>query len=272
MVGDIPFEPRRFQSAAQHYLAGRPAYPPLLIRRVVGLCGLDGTHRVLDLGCGPGQLALAFAAFVHEVTAIDPEPEMLRIAAESAARAKANVKVVEGSSYDLRPQAGRFRLVTIGRAFHWMDRARTLQRLDAIVDPQGAVVLFADRHPEVPDNLWRGDYERLIGVYAEGDVVRARRKSPGWLPHEAILLDSAFARLERVSVIERRRTPVDRFTDRALSLSSTSPGRLRSKADALAGAMRDAMSKFASNGLITEVVEVEALIARRVPTAESAGA
>jgi len=68
---------RRFRSAAQYYLAGRPFYSSLLIRRVVGL---NATHRVLDLGCGPGQLAAAFGPFVGEVIALDPEPEMLEIA------------------------------------------------------------------------------------------------------------------------------------------------------------------------------------------------
>ena len=64
---------RRFRSAAQYYLAGRPFYSSLPIRRVVELCGLNATHRVLDLGCGPGQLAAAFVPFVEEVIALDPE-------------------------------------------------------------------------------------------------------------------------------------------------------------------------------------------------------
>jgi ubiquinone/menaquinone biosynthesis C-methylase UbiE len=47
---------------------------------VAARCGIDATHRILDLGCGPGQLALAFAPLAGEVLGIDPEPEMLRIA------------------------------------------------------------------------------------------------------------------------------------------------------------------------------------------------
>ena len=74
------FDPHRFQSAAPHYLTGRPYYAPALIDRVAELCGLGGADRVLDLGCGPGQLAVAFAAHAGSVLAIDPEPEMLRIA------------------------------------------------------------------------------------------------------------------------------------------------------------------------------------------------
>ena len=47
----------------------------------------------------------------------------------------------QGGSYDLTPDMGPFRLVTIGRAFHWMDRAATLAMLDRIVAPAAAVAL-----------------------------------------------------------------------------------------------------------------------------------
>lgn len=70
---------RRFRSAAKYYLSGRPSYSSLLIRRVVELCALNSTHKMLDLGCGPGQLAMAFAPLVRELRALDPEPEMLEI-------------------------------------------------------------------------------------------------------------------------------------------------------------------------------------------------
>src|SRR5262245_47813750 len=74
MVSPVPFQPRRFQSAAQHYLAGRPPYAERLIALVAERCRLRGTDRLLDLGCGPGQIAIAFAPLVGAVVAIDPEP------------------------------------------------------------------------------------------------------------------------------------------------------------------------------------------------------
>jgi cyclopropane fatty-acyl-phospholipid synthase-like methyltransferase len=38
-----------------------------LIRRVADVVGLREDHRVLDLGCGPGQLAIGFGYFAGEV-------------------------------------------------------------------------------------------------------------------------------------------------------------------------------------------------------------
>ena len=61
MNAPIPFEKRRFRGAAEHYRKGRPPYALALFERVAERVGLTREHAVLDLGCGPGQLALGFA-------------------------------------------------------------------------------------------------------------------------------------------------------------------------------------------------------------------
>ncbi len=137
-------QPGRYQTAAQYYLQGRPPYAPALIRRVAQICGLHAAHRVLDLGCGPGQLALAFAALAGRVVAVDPEPAMLEIARREAARAGLSIDFREGSSGDLGPDLGAFRLVVIGRAFHWMEREETLRRLDGIIESGGSLAACSE--------------------------------------------------------------------------------------------------------------------------------
>jgi SAM-dependent methyltransferase len=255
---------RRFQSTAKHYLAGRPPYAPALIARVAQRCGLRRTHSVLDLGCGPGQLALAFSRFVGAVLAVDPEPDMLRVARAAASKAAAApIEFLRASADDLDTQLGSFRMVTIGRAFHWMDRADTLERLDTIVDPLGAVVLFHDSHLELSDNGWHREYRALLARYSGGDAGWERRRAADWIPHEAILLDSPFKVLERIGVIERRQTAIDRLVDRAFSMSSTSRKRLGPRANVLAREIRSMMLGHAVKGMVTEVVESQALIARR---------
>src|SRR6185312_1094539 len=149
-----PLDPERYRTAAAHYERGRVPYAPALIRRVVEVVGLGPQHRVLDLGCGPGPLARRFAAFAREVVAMDPTPEMLS-AARALAGETANIRFVAGSSYDLGPALGRFHLVVMGRSFHWMDRVDALRRLDRLIEPTGAVALFADTAPAIPTNAWR---------------------------------------------------------------------------------------------------------------------
>jgi ubiquinone/menaquinone biosynthesis C-methylase UbiE len=259
----IAFEPHRFQSAARYYVEGRPAYAAQLIGRLSGLLGFSGTQRLLDLGTGPGQLAIAFAPYVGEVIAIDPEPEMLRIAGEQAAKAGARITLLEGSSYTLDDSLGSLDFVTIGRAFHWMDRPRTLAILDGLIKSGGSVALFSTRHPNVPQNAWLKDFDSLLQRYAEPDPAHKIRRSPQWSPNEAVLIDSPFPKLERLSVIERRRTPLEQFVVRALSRSSTSPGRIGARAEELTQSLRSVLSQHAVDGAVQEVVETEALLASR---------
>ena len=191
------FQPRRFRSAAQHYLSGRPAYAHRLIRRVARLTGLTPDDRVLDLGCGPGMLAGAFAPLVGEVIAMDPEPEMLRIA-EAEFGAAGSISFVRGSSFDLSPALGRFRLVTMGRSFQWMDRAETLRRLDAMIEPGGAVALFNSGHRDAAGDRMARGVSALVHRYAEGDSSHVKRRAGVWVGHEAILLGSAFSVLDEM--------------------------------------------------------------------------
>jgi len=251
-----PLDPERYRTAAAHYERGRVPYAPALIRRVVEVVGLGPQHRVLDLGCGPGPLARRFAAFAREVVAMDPTPEMLS-AARALAGETANIRFVAGSSYDLGPALGRFHLVVMGRSFHWMDRVDALRRLDRLIEPTGAVALFADTAPAIPTNAWRKIWLDICERYEPRNG--AHRSDPNWIRHEAVLLDSPFARLERFSVIERRALDVEMIVQRTLSMGSTSPGHLGEKGTAaIAADIRAALA-----GVREEVVETSALVAWR---------
>jgi trans-aconitate methyltransferase len=263
MVAPIPFIPDRFKANAAHYLGGRPAYSPRLIRRVAEACRLDGTQRLLDLGCGPGQLSLAFSSWVDTGVALDPEPEMLRIAADLGLGIAPNIEYRPGSSYDLSPEWGRFQIAVVGRAFHWMDRPDTLARLDQLIDPAGAVVLFATSHPDDSSTPWHASYRALLDEYAKADPAREQRKSDSWESHETVLLKSAFAVLERVSIIEKRRVALDSLIARALSMSSLSRERLGTRLDELLERAGQLLAAHAVDGWLDERVESIALIARR---------
>jgi SAM-dependent methyltransferase len=250
-----PFDPTRYRSAAAHYEQGRVPYAPALIRRVAEVTGLGPQHRVLDLGCGPGPLARGFAPLAREVIAIDPSPEMLA-EARTLAGPVANIRFLAGSSYDLDPALGPFHLAVMGRSFHWMDRVDTLRRLDRMIDAAGAVALFHDSAPAIPANAWRKVWNGIRERYEPNTGPHDR--DPDWIRHEAILLDSPFARLESFGVIERRAIDVETLVQRALSMGSTSPAHLGEKAAAMVAELRAALADVRE-----EVVETAALVAWR---------
>jgi SAM-dependent methyltransferase len=259
-----PLDPDRYRSAAAYYERGRVPYAPALIRRVAGVVGLGPRHRVLDLGCGPGPLARQFAAFAQEVIAMDPTPEMLSTA-RALAGGTANIGFVAGSSYDLGPTLGRFHLVVMGRSFHWMDRMDTLERLDRMIEPTGAVALFQDSAPAVPANAWRKVWNDICAHYEPR--TGAHQNDPNWIRHEAVLLDSPFARLERFGVVERRTLDVETLVQRTLSMGSTSPAHLgEEKTAAITAEVRRALADVRE-----EVVETSALVAWRPDSLRGVG-
>jgi ubiquinone/menaquinone biosynthesis C-methylase UbiE len=230
-------------------------YAPALIRRVAEVTGLGSQHRVLDLGCGPGPLARRFASLAREVIAIDPTPEMLD-AARALAGEVPNIRFLAGSSYDIGPALGHFHLVVMGRSFHWMDRVDTLKRLDRIIEPAGALALFHDSAPAVPANAWQKVWHGIRERY-EPDT-GPHQHDPNWVRHEAILLDSPFARLESFGVIERRAIDVETLVQRALSMGSTSPAHLGERMTTMVTEIRAALADVRE-----EVVQTAALVAWR---------
>ncbi|MGH7068588.1 MAG: class I SAM-dependent methyltransferase, partial [Acetobacteraceae bacterium] len=225
--------------------------------------GLGDADRVLDLGCGPGQLAIGFGYLAGDVIGLDPEPRMLAAATAAALGLSPNVQFRQGSSYSLDATLGRFRLITMGRSFHWMDRAATLDRLDEMTERDGAVALFHDTHLEVPENDWRKRWREIIERYASDDPLRQRRRAGTWRSHEAILLESPFCRLERVSLVERLVSTNATLIERALSMSSTSRARIGERVDSLLQDLSRLLAEVAPSGTVTEVLEWSALIARR---------
>ncbi|HEX4453052.1 MAG TPA: class I SAM-dependent methyltransferase [Kofleriaceae bacterium] len=250
----IPFEPHRFRDAAAEYLAGRAPYAPRLFERIALLCRLDQTSRVLDLGCGPGQIARALAPLVGHVVGVDPERNMLDVARAAAPQ----LEWIEASSYELAALALRdLALVTMGRAFHWMDRRATLAELDRMIARDGAVALISDDHPDVPANAWHVAFKAITDRFGEADPAKAMRKA-NWLTHEAVLLDSPFCELETISVVCSRRVTIDSLVARTRTMSS-----VRAHAADFEAELRETLAPFEP---ITEVTASKALLARR-PTA-----
>jgi demethylmenaquinone methyltransferase/2-methoxy-6-polyprenyl-1,4-benzoquinol methylase/phosphoethanolamine N-methyltransferase len=61
-----------------------------LHRRILELAGIRSGERILDVGCGPGRLAILAGTAVGpagEACGIDPAPEMIELARRKAARA-----------------------------------------------------------------------------------------------------------------------------------------------------------------------------------------
>lgn len=260
----VPYEPRRFQSAVPYYERYRLAYPQRLIARVAALVQLTPGDAVLDLGCGPGSLSVPFAKIGMNVIAADPEPEMLAAAGKAAEAAGVPLTLWQGGSYDLTPQMGPYRMASIGRAFHWMDRLATLAMLDRIIAPDGAVVFFHDAHPVLPENEWFKVLCKVGDRYGRAAQPHiAERKALGHRRYETSLYQSAFTKLDGLSVTIRKSITEDEIVGRAFSQSTTSPEKLETRADDFEAELRDRLRALSPEGRFIEIAEMVALVARR---------
>jgi len=94
-------KPTLFKGTAWYYSRFRPSYPSALETVLRDQFGLDGTGRLLDLGCGPGPVAIRRAHLFDRVVAMDPESEMLAEGQAAAERAEvSNIEWRRGSSED----------------------------------------------------------------------------------------------------------------------------------------------------------------------------
>src|ERR1044072_5930186 len=98
----------RFATTAEFYEQYRPPYPAEFFRAVGRKLQLDKRHALIDLGTGPGVLALGFASYVGRVVGVDPEPAMLAAARGAAARTGARVTFIEGRAENLPENIGSF--------------------------------------------------------------------------------------------------------------------------------------------------------------------
>jgi SAM-dependent methyltransferase len=130
-----------FAGAAEYYEQGRLPYAPGLANVIARSLALDGQGRLLDVGCGPGTVALRLAPLFEAVVGLDPDAEMLDRASQAAARLDiCNAFWVCQRAEALPAGLGSFRAVTFAASFHWMDRPRVASTVATMLDPGGAVV------------------------------------------------------------------------------------------------------------------------------------
>src|SRR3954454_7431956 len=84
-----------YAGSATYYRVGRMPYPPAIAEALERVLGLDGTQRLLDVGCGPVPLTLLLAPAVRSAVGLDADRDMIAAAREEADRAGvANVRWV----------------------------------------------------------------------------------------------------------------------------------------------------------------------------------
>lgn len=236
----------------------RPPYPTALFERLFELS--PGLGAALDLGCGPGKLAIPLSAWFLQVDAVDPSQPMLDEAAESEIP---NIRWIHGSAEEA-PLVGPYDLATAGASIHWMDHATVFPRLARLL-PSGPLVVVSGDDAQAPP--WHADWigfitrwtEQLGGVFDPARHHAAMTAFEPWLDIEG-----------RESIVTSFEQPVRDFIACQHSRQSFTRARLGPEGsiryDAELGAL---LARHARGGLLHFDVETSVVWGRPRTTARA---
>jgi SAM-dependent methyltransferase len=254
-----------YAGSAPYYARGRLPYPPELADALRDELALDGSGRLLDVGCGPGSLALLLAPLFEEVVGVDADAAMIAEAErEAASHGVANARWLRLRAEDLPAGLGSFRVATFAQSFHWLDRERVAAAVFGLLEAGGALVhVHATTHQgvegggELPaPRPPRDEIAELVQTYL-GPV---RRAGGGLLPagtpsgedvivaaagfHDPKLLDVGGGR-----VFERSE---DDVVASVFSLSSAAPHLFGERLDEFEAELRALLRRASPQGRFSE--------------------
>jgi ubiquinone/menaquinone biosynthesis C-methylase UbiE len=133
----------QFTQQAQGFARSPALHADEILALMTQAAALDERATAIDLACGPGSVACAFAARAARVVGLDATPAMLDQACKLAERrGLANVEWREGGVYDAPFPDGAFDAVACRFAFHHFENpARAFAEMVRLAAPGGRIVL-----------------------------------------------------------------------------------------------------------------------------------
>ncbi len=264
MPGEFEWDETLYAGSAAYYATGRVPYPPELARALADRMSLDGSGRLLDVGCGPGSLTLLLAPYFAEAVGIDADPDMVAQAAAAAGRAgREHVSFRQMRAEELPGGLGTFRLVSFAQSFHWVDRPRVARTVHGMLEPGGAFALVsANTHEGVagdePLPSPRPPRQRIASLVTSylGPVRRAGQSLlPGGTPsgEYAILREAGFRDRDRIeiggAIVSRTE---DEVVASVFSLSSAAPHLFGDRVAAFERDLRGLLREASPDGRFSE--------------------
>ena len=148
-----------FDEVAEIYDRVRPGYPAEIIAELAALSGIRAGTRVLEIGCGTGQLTVPLVELGAELTAVELGPRLARIAAAKTG-ARAEILVADFDTWTGPRRA--FDVVVSATAFHWLDPDTRLARIAALLRPGGALATIATYHVFGGSEAFFADAQRTV--------------------------------------------------------------------------------------------------------------
>src|SRR5262245_61850089 len=108
-----------FDEVAELYERARPTYPTPLVEDLVQFASLSKNTRVLEIGCGTGQLTLPLAERGTSIVAVELGTKLASVARRKLAPFENVAVIVADFDRWMLPEEP-FDLVVAATAFHWL--------------------------------------------------------------------------------------------------------------------------------------------------------
>lgn len=151
---------------AATFSAYRAGFPELLRQRLQSMGFGQSGSRILDLGCGQGDLAKMFAEAGCTVTALDISAAQLDLARDNCAGL--DVTFVAAPAEQTGLDCASFDGVIAGQCWHWLDRRRAAAEMARLIKPGGHLAICHFDWLPLPGNV----------VAAAEDLIR--KWNPVW--------------------------------------------------------------------------------------------
>jgi ubiquinone/menaquinone biosynthesis C-methylase UbiE len=250
-----------FAGTAPYYDRFRAPYAQAAIDFIVERYNLSKGIRALDLGCGPGTIAIPLSYTVGEVVAVDPDSDMIAEGRRLAAsRGRQNIQWLRSPAEDVSLGLEPFRVTTIGHAFHWMDRDEVLRKL-AILIADGGGLALVNAGKRRPQESWEPVADQIVAKFL-GPRTRHPKSNPREPEHEPALVRSEyfsnFTAHEFPSAMTRN---ISSIIGCVYSISSSARPLFGDNAKAFEAELTKALLSLNPAGIFNEQVETEVVIA-----------
>jgi ubiquinone/menaquinone biosynthesis C-methylase UbiE len=131
-----------FDEVAAEYDRNRPTYPDELVDQACQVAGIGDGDRVLEIGCGTGQLTRSLVARGLHVTALEPGRNLVALARQNLEDAGA-VEFVNARFEDAPLPREHFRAVFSASALHWVDPTVSWRKIADVLIPGGTLALIS---------------------------------------------------------------------------------------------------------------------------------
>jgi SAM-dependent methyltransferase len=130
-----------FNEVAGEYDRNRPTYPDALVDQACDVAGIRDGDRVLEIGCGTGQLTRSLLARGLRVTALEPGDQLIRVAEENLKDA-GDVAFVHARLEDVQLPRESYEAVFSASAIHWVDPDLSWRKIADALAPHGMLALI----------------------------------------------------------------------------------------------------------------------------------